>query len=70
MTNDEMTMAALPLSTQYFLNNFIRVLRDDGLISQEQIRRAVTLAQTDLQSVADPIRIRAALLLEPTVGEI
>lgn len=70
MTNDELTAAALPLSTQYFLNAIICVLREDGLVSQEQIRRAISKAKADLESQPDLIRIRASLLLEPSVGEI
>ena len=75
MTPDEsnehiLTLGALALSTQYFLSAFIGVLRADGLVSQEQIRRAITNAQATLQEVPDSIRIRAAVLLEPSKGEI
>lgn len=75
MTEDElneelMTVGATALSTQYFLSAFIRILRDDGLVSQEQIRRAVAHAKSNLEAVQDPIRIRASVLLEPEKGAI
>jgi uncharacterized protein (UPF0147 family) len=65
-----LTQGALALSTQYFLSALLKVLRDDGLVSQEQIRRAVENAKATLQEVNHPIRIRAAVLLEPSKGEI
>ncbi len=75
MTDDEhaqgmLTFGALALSTQYFLSAFIAVLREDGLVTQEQIRRSTENAQATQQEDPSPIRIRAALLLEPSVGKI
>jgi len=64
LSNDELTALAVPVSTQHLLSHFIRVLCEDGLVSQSQIRRAAERAMADLQAMPGPVHMRAALLLE------
>ena len=73
MTNEEIeefkTLQAVALSTQHFLIEVLAVVREEGIISQEQIHRAVEQAKSKLCGKG-ALGIHASLFLEATKGEI
>jgi|APAga8741243762_1050094.scaffolds.fasta_scaffold28281_1 hypothetical protein len=66
----DMNFGASILSTRTLLIQLIKVLIDDGQMTQEQLRRAVNAAKAELEANGDPVCIRASVMLEPTNGGV
>lgn len=74
MTNEEVeefrSTQAVSLAALQLIRHLIAVLREDRLISQDQVARAVRLATKAMHADGSQLGIHAALLLESEEGPL